>query len=310
MKGKVAIAFGVLAGAILLVFLLPTSPDHARINPPETKTSGQPEAVVAAGVRAGAPAEPTAPAPVVAEEAPAAIEERLALSAVRLSLWSKLEAYWWAPAPRMSEEDYQKARGLYLRHLDNFARIKTARFWVDGYEVQLDGSLSPAYSYEVVYAWPKYRVERTSHQSTKSSRSFLHVCDGKSWYERRGDGEVSRGNAGQACGFMWNEEMALVQYDHHPRLNSFTHYEIDDGTTGYSRLWNENGDETRFDTATNLLVENVVDGYRVEYTYQKTGDYWFHRETRGGGFCDIFSNVVINEPVDESMFDVDKPFQP
>jgi phage terminase large subunit-like protein len=64
-----------------------------------------------------------------------------------------------------------------------------------------------------------------------------------------------------------------------------------------------------------LTERNMAKWRREAMTYQQVNGIWFPRETEDK-YEDsvstrdrtVFSQVVLNEPVDESVFDVNKPF--
>jgi len=288
MKAKLAVVLGVLAATVLLVVLMTISPDQPPAPAPERTAPKPPQPGVAA-----MPTEPQSPAaepaPLAGEEDLAAIEARIESSVDRLPLWERLRLWRHYPRPQMSDEDYENARELYLRFLDNFVRIETARFHVEAYEVTSDGEVST--SEDVVWSsskWssPRYRVEGMSNRNGETRR-FVTISDGAticSWPEEHvGDREHVthlRRHRGTPCVYFWSYQVSMLRERRPYFLNDYTNCDIDDGTTGYSRVWNRSGREAQFDTATGLVTEYGLEGGgSIRNTYQQVEGLWFPRET-------------------------------
>jgi len=280
MKAKVAIVFGVLAATVCLALLMTVSPGRNPGQAAETNDLERPQPVTAVSVNGPQPpaAESAVYSPAVAEEDLAAIEERLRLKTDPLSTLNKLVIWVGSPRPRMAEEDYENARGLYLRFLDNFERIETAQFRVKKYEV-LDSGTEKLFGVEnIVSASSKFRAERTVYRDSKEARTVVSVCDGKTvcgWNEGR---VVSRGKLGFDKGpfreYLFGLDMRLICEPRPLLLNYYSNCDIDNGSRGYSRLWDANGNEAHFDTATGMLTElRYKEGIAHTFTYQNVMVY-------------------------------------
>ena len=330
MKAKLAIVLGVLGATVLLVVLMTVSPNQTPV-PAQQPVGPKPQEPVPAatpGKTQASAAEPATavPAPFARAEDLAAIEERIESSVDRLPALERMKLWMSYPSPKMSDEDYEKARGLFLRFLGNFARIETARFHVETCEVTSDGK-TLSYSEDIVWSsskWslPKYRVE-TSYGDGKT-REVLTICDGKNASHWREGQMIHKGPIrlwrGWPSNYFYGSEMAMLRERRPYFLNVYTDCEIDDGTAGCSRVWRQGGREARFDTDTGLLTEYRFDsGGTSTNTYQRVDGLWFPLETiralpgdpeenqEAGTTREVFSQVVLNEPVDEALFDVNNP---
>ncbi|HUW62462.1 MAG TPA: hypothetical protein VMZ06_15765 [Candidatus Bathyarchaeia archaeon] len=328
MKGKVAIVFGVLATTVLLVVLMTVSPDQATTPAPETTAPSPTQPVPAPTHNEPPPAtqRPAAPppAPLPTEEDLAEIEDRIASSVSRLRFPNRV-LNWWFSKPKMSDEDCEKARGLYLRFLDDFARMKTVEFHVEEFYVMGDGSQQLHTTRDFVCDTNKHRIETTRYDTGGKPEIVLAVCDGRMrrvWVDGR---EVERLKRGYASGYggsgLYGLELMTVRDPHPIFLDEYTNVELDNGSTGYSRLWGPGGMETRFNTTTGLLTETRrSNGDSIRDTYQNVNGLWFPLERvrtlseasiwNWGNVREIrevYSRVVLNEPVDEALFDVNKP---
>ena len=332
MKVRAAIAFGVLAATTLLVVLICVSPDQAVVRTPPALLPPQPVPTRTAESTDPQPAAAgpvdSVPRPLPTEEELAAMDERIRQAVERLPAWDRLTWWYRSGGTEMSESDYAKARALYLRFLDSFTRVTSARFRVERYESLEDGSQRLQFSKDVYWAGSssscKERVEGTYYEEGGGVLRQVTVWDGRTFLKWN-DGElVERGKRYDGYGdfFLRRYEMAGSR-EHKPfYLNYYTNCEIDDGSSGVSRIWGRDGIELRFDTATGLLSEDCRSEYRRHlYTYQKVNGVWFpleqaveyqtegpsgHRnrvETRV-----VFSQVALNGQVDEALFDVNKPF--
>jgi hypothetical protein len=193
-----------------------------------------------------------------------------------------------------------------------------------------DGSQELSLVDTVVWSPPRFLTEQMRHEPGKEAvrTRTVWVCDGKKvsrWQNGRKTYTGRANNWGLPANYVFAMEMAAIREAHPFFLNRYTHCDIDDGTRGYSRLWNENGAEARFNTATGLLTEyHFGDGGGWAHTYQEVGGLWFpleavntftevdirnsdlgHQGVRG--FRQVFSRVVLNEPLDESLFDLNNP---
>lgn len=324
MKGKVAIAFVVLIATACLVVLMSVSPDRDEAIKtlqavPLEQTPVQPASAQATPRNSQPVAEPgpAAPTPEKVEEDLAAMEERIRSSVDRLPAWDRFKFWWYGESRRMSEDDYEKSRGLYLRFLDNYARIKTARFHVDTYQILEDGSERLLRTEEVVWS-PSGRWHEFTGSHGGKSEMMVVVCDGETrsvWRDGQlvGREPVLKGIPVQAEMYMFSLERALIGERTPQFLNHYTTCDLDNGSMGYSRLWNPEGAEARFETSTGLLTEERRGGGGGDtYTYQNVGAIWFVQESVSDYGTErrrqVFSEVVLNEPVDESLFDVNRGF--
>ena len=324
MKAKSIAALGVFIVTVLAVVMMTVSPERSGSH------EGQP---VPAGpvqeIAAGPPAEPesvaaeavtAAPAsPLPSKEEQSAIEARIRSTVYPRPAWERIKGWWHngSGEPQSSKVDYETTRGLYLRFLDNFTRIKTARFRVETFKILGDGSQVPEKAEDIVWTAEKRRLTTTRFGSPEKPETEICISDGETSCTWR-DGKKVESRAATRLGISTVVDNYLfVNYssamlERHPRfLNHYTTCEIDNGSTGYSRLWDVFKVETRFDTATGLLTEERNDYSRQAYTYQNVGGLWFLGEDvythEHGGTRQVFSEVVLNEPVDEALFDVDNP---
>ncbi|HUW62463.1 MAG TPA: hypothetical protein VMZ06_15770 [Candidatus Bathyarchaeia archaeon] len=209
----------------------------------------------------------------------------------------------------MSKEDYKKARGLYARFLDNFARIKTARFRV---ESKTESEDFPATSSSVEDVWWSPENERVESFEMEEGEVFgkrLHVVKGRDRWSpgvMRGRANFHFSMAGSQ--YLRRQELDEVQKRHSDLWERFTHCEFDDGSKGCSRLWNDKGEEVRFDTATGLLVEGRDTFEVITWKHQNIKGIWFpleeqHSRERSDTVTKwVFSRVALNEPLDETLF--------
>ena len=337
MKGKVAIAFGVVVATTLIVVLMCVSPDRAPIGThqatgPKPAQAANEQAGTAVSTEAGpaAPSAEPAPSPLnplPSEEELAAMEERIADAVDRMPLLSRI-----AIKPlillnrRISDEELAEARSVYVRFLDNFTRIKTGRCRWETYEVLADGTQRLMHTSDMYWqASPellKQRVEVTGYEEGGKVLKTTIVYDGRAWCRWEDGKIVERGTHWPNVGIyqLYRYEMASIRERVPLILCGYTGCDLDDGSTGYSRLYRD-GVGDRFDTATGMLTqEREVNGVSENtYTYQNVNGIWFPSEVRtkwpapdnGERWMNIrqvYSQVVLNEPVDESLFDVNRGF--
>lgn len=329
MKLKWMLAGGVLAVTILGVVLMMIPSD------PPTVPAAAPTPVEVPAAAAEPALPVAAPAPAAPEEDPAEIKEVIEAAVDREPAWNWLIGLVRGirerdATPQMPPEEYEKARGLFERFLVNFARIETARFHVES-EYRSGGKITRN-SQDIIWSsaqWthPKYRITHTGTEEGRM-RSSLEICNGKTRCEwpadKVGDPEAVRYlriHRGTPAMYFDSYDMAELRQQHPSFLNELEGCEIDDGKTGYSRVWRADGYEARFDTATGLLTERRFDGGgKITETFQQVDGIWVPRETIWDIPADpeeneeaytsreVFSNFVLNEPVNNALFDVNKPF--
>jgi outer membrane lipoprotein-sorting protein len=273
--------------------------------------------------QAAAGAEPavTAPAsPLPDEEERAAMEERIEASADRMPAGSRLKMWWFTPPPKIKGEAYEQGRGLYLRFLDNFARIKTARFRVEWFTLSKNGTEERTRTEDVISSGRKWRMTQTSYEPGQEPVERLMVCDGKQtvcWREGQRTEVRSAGYPGYTSLYLFGMERSLIREKNVVFLYGYTHCDIDNGSTGYSRLWSEKGNEARFETSSGMLTEvHIWDGASDTYTYQQVNGFWFPQETVNRwedrkeirGVRSVYSQVELNEPVDDELFNMNNPY--
>ena len=330
MKGKAAIILGVAVAMTLIVVLMFFSPDQAPPVKPQAIESKPAEktgaAVSTEAGAAGAEPAPAAPKPLPTAEELSAMEDRIARTADRMPLFYRTAYKMRFFNQGMSGEDWNAVRGLYLRLLDNYARIQTARCHIKAYETSVDGNeqlVSESDMYWLVTpAACKQRTERTSWEKQGKSRQVLVKYDGRSWtvWEEGKVTDQGRQYLPRVPLQLYHWQMMQMREERPPFLCAFGEVDLDDGSRGYSRLCGS-GREERFDTATGMLVECRIPNSGQKpyetYTYQNVNGIWFPKEIQSvgtdaaGNFIPVrrvFSQVVLNEPVDESLFDVNKPF--
>ncbi|HUW62461.1 MAG TPA: hypothetical protein VMZ06_15760 [Candidatus Bathyarchaeia archaeon] len=328
MKARLAFIIGILLAIVFSVVVLigvaprdvgqdrddKAAPGRAQVEPPERIDELQ-EAPAVPG--------PSAPAPLPTEEEMAAIEDRIEGKVERWPALARLRMWWFLPGQQMPDEEYENARALYLRFLDNFARLETAQFRVEMYAGVNEGPQKLSFVGNIVWSFPRFWTERTQQEQGKESSKWRMVSNGKKvaqWKDGHKEYTGRAGSWGYPDNYVFQMEMASIRDAHPFFLNRYTHCDIDDGTTGYSRLWSEKGAEARFDTATGLLTEeHSGDGSGRTYTYQQVDGLWFLLETIWDMRADleenqeaytqreVFSRVSLNEPVDESLFDLNNP---
>ncbi|MCX5770158.1 MAG: hypothetical protein NTZ09_07800 [Candidatus Hydrogenedentes bacterium] len=333
MKGKVAIASGVVVATTLIVVLMCVSPDRAPVETlqatgPKPAQAVPEQAGTAVSIQAGpAAAEPApaSPARLPTEEELAAMEERIADAVDRMPLLLRAVTKSRTLFRKISDEDLAEARGVYVRFLDNFTRIKTARCRWEVYEVLEDGTQRLMRTRDMYWvASPeslKERVEMANEEDDGKVHKTTTVYDGRTWCRWEDGKIVKRGTHWPSAGIyhLYRYEMASIRERVPLILCGYTGCDLDDGSTGYSRLYRD-GVGDRFDTATGMLTqEREVNGVPENtYTYQNVNGIWFPSEVRmkwpapddGERWMNIrqvYSQVVLNEPVDESLFDLNNP---
>jgi hypothetical protein len=326
MKGKLAVAIGVVVATVVLVVLMCLGPKQApiatvflpapRIAPAST---GIPKKVELPDAESVPPAPQAAPA----GDDLGAIDDRLREAVPRLPLAQRVARWWVNPGPHMPAAEYEAARAMYMRYLDNFARIKTAQFRVEQYELLKGGSQRLKWVADVVWApsglYDKERVDTTEFDGDGNATNGLTVSDGRNWAAWE-DGKIrhrGRNFEGYGTSYLRRYEMSAIRERAPYYLNYYEHCEVDNGSAGYSRIWGEKwGGELRFDTSTGMLTERRA-GWQETKTYQQVDGIWFPLETVNQGRSEdgsitgersVFSRVVLNEPVDESVFDMNKSY--
>ena len=322
---KLTLVLVILAASVLLIVLVTVSPvpsgpsakQRVDAKPPQAlpETAAETAIPPAPGAASAAVAVPVAPGPVPPEEDQIRIEARIRESVYPKTPWERLKQ-WWKPAePRLPEADFENARGLYLRFLENFARIETAQFRVETFKTLKDGSQRLQETKD--FAWTPERRRLKVARVDEAGGPITTVCDGEVmtvWRDGRLVETAAAPNprGGTAADSYLFSDCRKQVLDRTPNFLCFyTVCEIDNGSAGYSRLQDVFGEETRFNTATGLLSEERSDYRHRTFTYQVVAGMWFLREiletSESGETRQVVSEVVLNEPVDESLFDVDNP---
>lgn len=189
--------------------------------------------------------------------------------------------------------------------------------------MQADGSQQLLYVHDVWWegdrSLRRERVEATRFGKDEKPLKQLLILDGRT-RRRWNDGvfvEQEKTFWGYVDGYLRRNQMAVLRERRPHFLRYYGHCEIDNGAKGFSRIWGENGAEARFDTATGLLTEQqLYEGYHETFTYQNINGTWFPKEVVTTTIYDgktiesreVLSRMVLNEPMDDALFDVDKPF--
>jgi hypothetical protein len=212
---------------------------------------------------------------------------------------------------KMSKEECSKARGLYVRFLDNFARVKTVEFRVEFRQVEEEIPTASRCVEVVYWSAQKERVDSLSFNEGEPSNNNISIQNGRDyWFPGVGRGRSRCRFSQMADMYLRRTELAEIRKRHSQLWERFTHCEFDDGSKGYSRLWNDQGEEVRFETATGMLVEERRgSGRSTTWTYQKVNGLWFPQETMqqmGDHLASkqVFICAALNEPLDESLFDM------
>lgn len=299
MKGKAAIALGSSIAAVVILLLL--------IDSPHTSSA------INKGAMPGASS---------AERAVAEFEAEMRKAATP----SMVESLYADPVPlrKMTEQDFQNARRLYARFLDELARIKTARYRVDTYTVLEDGARQLQVVEEVAWDPPKERLDETRYEDGREIAQATIISDGSNCREWNGGVEnrsPPRGWGSPSVRYLHTVEAMLLRNPEARLWETHGLCEIDNGTAGFSRLRDDMGHEVRFDTQTGLLMQERLwyprstTGTIDACCWQRIDNIWFPRETcravwgefpgqprRKQTKVRVFSEVVLNRPIEQSVF--------
>lgn len=228
------------------------------------------------------------------------------------------------PKAQMPPEEYAIAKAIYLRYLENYAKIKTASFKVELFFVMDDGSQRLMTEDTILSDLPKFYHEFTSFSPDNPAVRTQAISDGEQACEIR-DGKVLvrgkdyRGANSSVCGYLKYYELSMAQQPEPFFVNAYEHLDLN-STPGKARLWSANGNEEVFDLQTGMLVSSRErNGRHKRYAYQQAGDLWFPAEVvdvdpgsepvSGQTVCTrrrVFSQVTLNAPIDQNRFNIDR----
>lgn len=208
----------------------------------------------------------------------------------------------------MARDVRAKAKSLYTEFLKNFGKIKTVRFRVMSFSEE--DSQEPVWQKDIWWSPSKERVEETSAVEPATEMD-LFVRNGRHYWMpgvRRGLMKSgSSAYSGKSQIYLHLHELAQLRRGQDGPWDKFTHCEIDNGSRGFSRLWNDSGDEALFDTATGTLIQEREHDISTTWTYQKIHDIYFPLTAKAvigdlPSGTEVYSHVALNEPLSERFF--------